>query len=223
MHRRVLTIFWVLATSVGIWAGWYWALAGGGWFVVALPVALLQGVVLLFTGKWRLSVLWIIATNLGWSLFIPVVLILGPPRDLGISWATSTGIELGWAFAFLPFFGVPLVAYAQAIVLSYWVQSERQLYWFGVSEFGFLVAGFLAVVVHDPRDSGLYSIPPMSFTFWLLGALWGACTGWALFGIRELNGGTLSAGRTGVYRHRAGRSSAPSQYPSASDTYPLED
>lgn len=222
MLRKVLTIFWILATCVGAGVGWYWGSTSESWFVAALPLAICQGVVLLFTGKWRLALLWVAATNAGWWVFILVGALLGGTCSLGVLWATWKG-DIGVAFAFLPILGIPLVAYAQSLVLSFWVVSERKLYWFGVSVFSFLVMGFLALVVHDPRDSYFNTIPPVSITFWLLGALWGACTGWVLFGIRELGGSSPSARREGVYRHRAGRSSAPSQYPSASDTYPSED
>jgi hypothetical protein len=184
--RLALIFLWSLATGVGVGAGWFIALTTGLPVLLGVPLGICQGLVLL--PRWRRALLWAVATIAGWGVGLGFMFMVGPLVGglvQSSTWVTSSGDFIGWAIALVPIFGVPAVAYAQWLVMRNWVRSEPFIFWWGVCVCSFPVAGAIGVVLLDPRNAtgliaGLSAVHPLAPGFWLIGTLWGLCTGWAL-------------------------------------------
>jgi hypothetical protein len=182
----MLSIFWAIATSVGLGLGWHIALQNGTWLLIGLALSVMQGLVLI---PWRwISLWWVLATTVGWAVSIAAMWLLSlfmRPMFLSVTWVTVYGHDIAWAAGLTPFVAVPIISFAQWLVLRHKVPDEHWILWIGVSFCSFPVAGFFTLVLGDvlsDRDNagGLRLMDEYSLMFWVLGGLWGVCTGWAL-------------------------------------------
>lgn len=182
IQQQIRIILWVVATAAAIGTGWYFASLYRQWLIIGLLIGICQALV--FLPNWKLAAGWLLSTSLGWVVAVFAMWALKTlVPALPYSWVTANTDDLGWAFALLPFIGVPLTSLAQSGLLARYLKSEPWIYWFGVPVCSFPMALLISFGLINPRVGSaiLSSIPNLSFSFWLLGALWGLCTGWAIF------------------------------------------
>jgi hypothetical protein len=185
-------LLWSVATAAGVGIGWYLAQTKGTVLYFGLPIGIFQGLVLLRKG--RRTLLWALATGVGWIVACFVMFAFGlriNPLLIERGWTTAGDTVIGPAILLLTMLGVPIVACAQCVVLMRWTSRDDAIRWFGVSVFGFLMVSFAGRVLTDYVSlgdwvRGLVEIQPFEPTLWLIGAMWGACTGWAMAKMPEV-------------------------------------
>lgn len=228
--QRSLILWWTLATALGIGLGWYVASLNRQWYGIGFLTGLCQALV--FLPRWRLSFAWFVSTFAGWVMGYGALWILeGFANDASLphAWVTANGDDIGWALSLLPFVAIPIVALVQSLTLRRFLNSEPWIYWFGVPVCSFPIALLAAFGILNPRTGEtvlLAYIPVFSLSMFVLGALWGLCTGWAIIrSARFRPANRINRRRaSSVYRITpANRSSAPSRYPSAYDKSPSTD
>jgi hypothetical protein len=188
----VLISAWSVATAAGIGLGWYLAQARQNVLWICVPLGICQGLVLLRSLKRALA--WAMITDIVCLIAVGVMLALGLPVRafvIGRGWTTAGDSTIGWAILLLVGIGVPLVSFAQARLIKQWAKAEDALLWIGASTFSFLLIALFGRLVTGlwPSPSwvrGLIEIEPFEPRLWLIGGMWGACTGWALAKIPEV-------------------------------------
>jgi hypothetical protein len=151
-----------------------------------------QGLVLLRNLKRALA--WALVTDIACLVAMGVMLALGLPARAFVidrGWTTAGDSSIGWAILLLVGIGVPLVSVAQARLIKQWAKGEDVLLWFGASTFSFMMIALFGRFLTDLWGSaswvhGLIEIEPFEPRLWVIGAAWGACTGWALAKMPEV-------------------------------------
>lgn len=178
---KTFITLWTVATSIGVGVGWALFAETGNALLVGVSLAVTQALVLL--PERLVALYWFLATVAGWAT--AVVLLGGLNGTSGggsrFAWVTIHGVEVTGAIGFLPFVGIPVLTLVQWVVLSYSFKKESLILWFGASVCSFPVAGFVALVLADPRGKTfLNQIPSAAPMFWLIGGIYGFFTGWAI-------------------------------------------
>lgn len=192
-----IVLLWGAATATGVLAGWYLVQESGVALLWGIPMAILQGLLLL--PNWKRALGWTMLTSVGWLLALAFMFLLAFPLDvLGTHSLETYDYQLPWAILLLILVGVPIVTFVQCSAINNWARGDNWSMWFGASACSFPIAALFGALIIDilaPATClkafsgclpGVVQVQSIQLTLFVTGALWGGCLGWAMAKMPEV-------------------------------------
>ena len=182
LRNNSLILLWILCNALAVGLGWYICSETRQWPLLGVVIGSAQALALLPLGWFALK--WVTVTAVAWPIGLFLMSSIGaiwPGAFRHQGWVTMYGDDVTPAVALAPFVAVPVVALFQWLLLRLNLPGTEWVLWIAPAVCGFPVAGFVSLLLLDPHSNDFLGfIEPTAPMFWLLGGLFGLCTGWAL-------------------------------------------